>query len=43
MRRGGEEANVGRMSAIDVRMGDAGEDAEVLAMILQELEIGRGT
>jgi len=34
-----EEAVVGRMAAIDVRMRDTRKDAEVFAMALQELEI----
>ena len=41
MRSRGQEAVVGRVAAIDIRMGDAREDAEVVAMRLQELEIRR--
>ena len=38
-----QEADVGRMAAIHVGMRDAGEDGEVLAVILQDLEVVRGS
>ena len=38
----GEEAIIGRVTAVDVGVRDAREDAEILAMSLQELEIWRG-
>ena len=41
MRSRGQEAVVGRVTAVDVRMGDAGEDAEVVAMRLEQFEIRR--
>ena len=41
MRRGGEETDVRRVAAIDVRMGDAAENAEIVAMRREALEVGR--
>src|ERR1700687_2415253 len=41
MRRGGEEAIVRGMSAIDVRMRNAAEDGEVVAVFFEVLEIRR--
>ena len=41
MRRGGEETDVGRVPAIDVRMRDAAEYGEVVAVRLELLKIGR--
>ena len=41
MRRRGEEAVVRRVPAIDVRMRDAAEDGEVVAVLLEHFEIGR--
>jgi len=40
VRGGGEEAVVGRMPAIHERMGDAAEDGEVIAVLLDRLEVG---
>ena len=42
MGRRGQEADVGRMAAIHVRMRDAGEDGEIVAVRLQKFQIGRG-
>ncbi len=42
MRRGGEEADVRRMAAVDRRMRHAAEDREVIAVGLEVLEIVRG-
>ena len=42
VRGGGKEADVGGMSAIDIGVGDAGENAEVVAVFLEKLEVGRG-
>ena len=41
MRRGGEKADVRRMPAIDVRMRDAAENGEIIAMLLEDLKVGR--
>ena len=41
MGRGGQEADVGGMSAIHVGMRDAGEDAEIVAVLLEEFQVGR--
>ena len=41
MWRGSQETDVGRMSTVHVRMGNAGENGEVVAVILQEFEIRR--
>src|SRR5205814_1991662 len=41
MRRSREEAIVRRMSAIDVGMGDAAEDREIVAVLLEQFEIWR--
>ena len=41
VRRGREERDVGRMAAVHIRMGDAAEHREILAVVLQVLEIGR--
>ena len=42
VRRAGEEADVGRVAAIDVGMRHAAEDGEVFAMLLQQLQVRRG-
>ena len=41
MRRGGEEADVGGVAAVDVRVRDAAEDGEVVAVLLEVAEVGR--
>ena len=41
VRRGGQEADVRRMPAVDVGMRDAAEHGEVVAVLLQHLEVGR--
>ena len=41
MRRGGEETDVRRVPAIHVRMRDAAEHGEVIAVRLEHIEIGR--
>src|SRR5687768_5526940 len=41
MRRGGEEAIVRGMAAINIRVGDAAENREVAAMLVQQFEVGR--
>src|ERR1051326_2428890 len=40
MRRRGEETDIGRMAAIHVGVGDAGEDGKILTVFLQYLEVG---
>jgi len=40
--RGGEEANIGGVATIDIRMGDAAEDCEVLAMLVEVFQVRRG-
>ena len=42
VRRGGEEAVVGRVPAVDVGVRDAAEDGEVVAVLLEQLQVGRG-
>ena len=42
VRGGRQEADVGRVAAIHVGMRDAGEDGEVLAVLLEDLEVVRG-
>jgi hypothetical protein len=39
MRRRGEETDIGRMAAIHVGVGDAGEDAKILTVFLQYLQV----
>src|SRR2546430_2461601 len=41
MRRGREETIISRMTAIDIRMGDAAENGEIAAMLLQDFNVRR--
>ena len=41
MGRGGQETDIRRMAAIDVRMRHAAEDREVIAVFLEQLEVRR--
>jgi len=41
VRRGCEKAIICRMAAIDIWVGDATENGEIVAMILQSFEVGR--
>ena len=40
MRCGGEETDVGRVAAINVRMRDTAENGEIVAMGREALEVG---
>jgi hypothetical protein len=42
MRRGGQEANIRRMAAVNIRMRDAAEHCEVVPVRLQQFQIWRG-
>ena len=39
--RAGDEANIGRMPTIDIRVRDATKDCEIVAVLLQQFQIGR--
>jgi hypothetical protein len=41
MRRGGEEAVIGGMAAIDIGMGNAAENGEIVAMLAEQFEVRR--